>query len=88
MHVSGFGYTLCAISMLATFFMPESPRLHIAKGRVQDLQNAIDRMAWFNRTQVIWEDQELKWIAENAPLPKGADILTAQSEDKPEKLGD
>ena len=48
------------------FFIPESPRLLVAKGRVEDAKKAINTMAWFNRKTVVWTEEELGWIAENA----------------------
>lgn len=65
MNVSIMAYTLGFISVFLTFFVPESPRLLAAKGRVDEFQNALDRMAWFNRTKIVWREEELRWIEEN-----------------------
>ena len=68
MNVSIFGYSLCVMSVLLTFAMPESPRLLVAKGRALELQNAINRMAWVNRKTVVWTEEELRWIEDNAKV--------------------
>ena len=54
------------MTTVLAFFVPESPRLLVAKGRTADLQKAMNRMAWFNRRKIEWTDQELAWITENA----------------------
>lgn len=59
MKVSLFAYALCLISLILTFMIPESPRFLAAKGRVQEFKSAIDRMAWFNRCVIDWNDEEL-----------------------------
>lgn len=64
--VSGFGCAVCILTTILACFIPESPRLLCAKGRVAELQKSINFMAWFNRKTVVWSEQELKWIEENA----------------------
>jgi len=66
MLVSGFGCAVCIVTTILACFIPESPRLLCAKGRVAELQKSINTMAWFNRKTVTWTEQELKWIEENA----------------------
>jgi len=43
------GLVLCLITIPVTIILPESPRLLAAKGRIQELEKAFVRMAWFNR---------------------------------------
>ena len=52
--------------MILTFFIPESPRLLVAKGRTAEVQKAFNTMAWFNRKKIEWSEEELGWITENA----------------------
>ena len=48
-YVSSLGYTICILTTILAFFIPESPRFLVAKGRASDVKNAFNRMAWFNR---------------------------------------
>ena len=77
-YVSAFGCTVCILTTIAACFIPESPRLLCAKGRVHELQHSINRMAWFNRKVVTWTEQEIKWIEENAEASK----ISAEKKDK------
>ena len=64
-YVSALGFTISIVTAILAFFIPESPRLLVAKGRAADAQKALNRMAWFNRQKIEWSDQELAWISEN-----------------------
>ena len=72
MYVSAFGCAVCILTTILACFIPESPRLLCAKGRVSELQKSINTMAWFNRKVVTWTDQELKWIEENSKTDESA----------------
>ena len=65
-YVSVLGYTICIITTVLAFFVPESPRFLVAKGRTAEVQSALNRMAWINRKEIAWTKQELEWISENA----------------------
>lgn len=69
-YVSAFGCTVCILTTILACFIPESPRILCAKGRVAELQKSINTMAWFNRKTVEWTEQELRWIEENATAQK------------------
>ena len=58
-YVSGLGCLVCILTTVMTCFIPESPRLLLAKGKAKELQKAIETMAWFNRRKIQWTDQEL-----------------------------
>ena len=78
MYVSAFGCAVCILTTILACFIPESPRLLCAKGRVTELQKSINTMAWFNRKVVTWTEEEIKWIEENAEASK----IKAEQEDK------
>ena len=65
-YVSVLGYILCIVTTALAFFVPESPRFLVAKGRTAEVQSALNRMAWINRKDIAWTEQELEWISENA----------------------
>lgn len=67
--VSTMAYVLSVITFMTTFFVPDSPRLLAAKGRTQEFQAALNRMAWFNRRKIVWTEEELRWIEENQKNP-------------------
>ena len=71
MNVSILAYTLGAISVLLTLIVPESPRLLAAKGRVDEFQKALNRMAWINCRKIVWREEELRWIEENGQNKPG-----------------
>lgn len=56
--VGTIGLVYCLVSMLATFVVPESPRLLLAQGKVDRFKQAIDKLAWWNRTTVDWTSDE------------------------------
>ena len=63
--VSSLGCALCILTTILAFFVPESPRFLVAKGRASDVQKAFNRMAWFNRKTVVLTEEEIAWITEN-----------------------
>lgn len=71
-YVSALGCAICILTTILACFIPESPRLLCAKGRVEELQKSINIMAWFNRKSVTWTKQELQWIEENAASQNAA----------------
>ena len=58
-YVSVLGYTICVITTALAFFVPESPRFLVAKGRTAEVQNALNLMARINHKKIIWTEQEL-----------------------------
>jgi len=67
-NVSIIAYSMSVVSVALTFILPDSPRLLAAKGSVEEFQKALDRMAWFNRTEIVWREEELRWIDENQKI--------------------
>ena len=65
-YVLVVGCIVCIITAILAFFVPESPRFLVAKGKATEVQKAFNRMAWFNRKEIEWTDQEIAWINENS----------------------
>lgn len=64
--MSALGCFLCIVTTIAAVFIPESPRLLVAQGKVEEVQKSINFMARVNRKTVEWTAEELQWIAENS----------------------
>ena len=58
-YVSLLGLVICIITTILAFFIPESPRLLVAKGRTMEVQKAFKTMAWFNRRKIEFTEKEL-----------------------------
>ena len=54
--ISGLGCAIFIFTTILACFIPESPRLLCAKGRVEDLKKSINTMAWYNRKTVTWTE--------------------------------
>lgn len=48
------GMGFCVLSMAATYFVPESPRLLLAQGKLDEFKRAIETLARWNRKKVEW----------------------------------
>ena len=57
------GYTLCILSLIVSFMVPESPRTLFALGRIEEGKNALDFMAKINRRPAFdWNKIDLSVV--------------------------
>ena len=57
------GYTLCILSLIVSFFVPESPRTLFALGRIEEGKKALDFMAKINRMPAFdWDKINLSVV--------------------------
>ena len=50
-----FGYIQCIISVVASLFLPESPRLMIELGRIVEAKSSFRIIARVNRAPWVWD---------------------------------
>ena len=68
--MSAFGCAVCLITTVLAFLIPESPRLAVAKGNVDQVKASLSAMARINRCSFELTKQEEAWIQENADAAK------------------
>ena len=52
------GFSGCIISILASILLPESPRLLIELGRLEEAKHSLQRLATYNRKTLNWDPSE------------------------------
>ena len=54
------GFLMSLVTTLMTLFVPESPRLLMAHGKLEETKSAIDTLAWWNGKTIEWSKIELE----------------------------
>ena len=54
------GYLWCVISMILVLPFPESPRLLLAQGKLQEFKKALDMLASWNNCKINWDQFDLE----------------------------
>ena len=65
------GYTICFISLILSFLIPESPRTLFALGKIDEGKQALDFIAKVNhQTPISWDEVDCSVVHQRLANPK------------------